>query len=74
MALLVAKDDHSNFSMINESQNDNQTELSLSHLVYFDLAEASLRGWAGAGDAKPIMKMVLNYLLLIGVPVVLMLI
>jgi len=52
-ASLVAKDDHSNFSMINESFKTitKRNYLSASE-VYFDLAEASLRGWTGAGDAK----------------------
>jgi len=52
-AELVAKDDRTSFSMINESF---KTVTERSYLtaaeVYFDLAEASLRGWDGAGDAK----------------------
>jgi len=52
-ASLVAKDDHSNFSMINESFKiiTKRNYLAASE-VYFDLAEASLRGWTGAGNAK----------------------
>ncbi len=52
-ASLVAKDDHSNFSMINESfKTITKRNYLAASEVYFDLAEAALRGWAGAGDAK----------------------
>lgn len=52
-ASLVAKDDHSNFSMINESfKTITKRNYLAASEVYFDLAEASLRGWAGAGNAK----------------------
>ena len=52
-ATLVAKDDHTSFSKINESFRTvtRRNYLSASE-VYFDLAEAALRGWTGAGDAK----------------------
>ena len=52
-AELVAKDDHSAFSKINDSFTSitKRNYLAASE-VYFDLAEASLRGWTGAGDAK----------------------
>ncbi|WP_423129406.1 SusD/RagB family nutrient-binding outer membrane lipoprotein [Gaoshiqia sp. Z1-71] len=52
-ASLVAKDDRTSFSMINESFKDiiKRSYLTASE-VCFDLAEASLRGWEGAGDAK----------------------
>ncbi len=52
-ALLNAKDDHINFSMINESfKTITKRNYLAASEVYFDLAEASLRGWAGAGDTK----------------------
>lgn len=52
-AKLVAKDDHVGFSKINESfKNITKRSYMSAAEVYFDLAEASLRGWAGAGDAK----------------------
>jgi len=52
-ASLNAKDDHINFSMINESfKTITKRNYLAASEVYFDLAEASLRGWAGAGDAK----------------------
>ena len=52
-ASLVAKDDHSNFSMINESfKTITKRNYLAASEVYFNLAEASLRSWAGAGDAK----------------------
>lgn len=52
-ASLVAKDDHSNFSMINESfKTITKRNYLAASEVYFDLAEASLRGWTGAGNAK----------------------
>jgi hypothetical protein len=52
-ASLVAKDDHSNFSMINESfKTITKRNYLAASEVYFDLAEAGLRGWTGAGDAK----------------------
>jgi hypothetical protein len=52
-AKLMAKDDHTAFSKINESFKSvvRRDYLSASE-VYFDLAEAALRGWVGAGDAK----------------------
>jgi hypothetical protein len=52
-ASLVAKDDHTAFSKINESFKSITKRSYLSATeVYFDLAEAALRGWTGAGDAK----------------------
>ena len=52
-ASLVAKDDHTSFSKINESfKSITRRNYLAASEVYFDLAEASLRGWAGAGDAK----------------------
>jgi hypothetical protein len=52
-ASLSAKDDHINFSMINESfKSITKRNYLAACEVYFDLAEASLRGWAGAGNAK----------------------
>ncbi len=52
-AQLVAKDDHTSFSKINESFKTITKRSYISAAeVYFDLAEAALRGWAGAGDAK----------------------
>jgi len=52
-ASLVAKDDHTAFSKINESfKTITKRNYLAASEVYFDLAEASLRGWIGAGDAK----------------------
>lgn len=52
-AKLVAKDDHTSFSKINESFRSITKRSYISAAeVYFDLAEAALRGWTGAGDAK----------------------
>lgn len=51
-ASLVAKGDHTNCSMINASFKSVTERSYLSSCeVYFDLAEAALRGWDGAGDA-----------------------
>ncbi len=51
-ASLVAKSDHTSFSMINESFETIESRPYLSSAeVYFDLAEAALRSWEGAGDA-----------------------
>ncbi|MGV8135358.1 MAG: SusD/RagB family nutrient-binding outer membrane lipoprotein [Mangrovibacterium sp.] len=51
-ASLVAKSDHTAFSMINESFESVESRPYLSAAeVHFDLAEAALRGWQGAGDA-----------------------
>jgi len=51
-AQLTAKADHSNYSTINESfQTVTERPYITASEVYFDLAEASLRGWSGAGDA-----------------------
>lgn len=51
-ASLNAKSDHINYSMINERFASISARPYLSPAeVYFDLAEASLRGWQGAGDA-----------------------
>lgn len=52
-AKLVAKDDHTSFSKINESfKTITKRNYLAASEVYFDLAEAALRGWAGAGNAK----------------------
>jgi hypothetical protein len=52
-ASLVAKDDRLAYSTINESfKTATSRRFFNSAEVYFDLAEASLRGWTGAGDAK----------------------
>lgn len=52
-AVLGAKDDHLAFSKVSE---DFKTVTSRRFLtaaeVHFNLAEAALRGWSGAGDAK----------------------
>ncbi len=51
-ASLIAKDDHTACSMINASFKTITKRSYLSSCeVYFDLAEAALRGWSGAGDA-----------------------
>lgn len=52
-AALVAKDDRLSFSTINESFKTVSSRRFLTAAeIHFDLAEAALRGWAGAGDAK----------------------
>ncbi len=52
-AYLVAKDDHTAFSMINSSfESITERPYMTASEVYFDLAEAALRGWEGAGDAQ----------------------
>lgn len=52
-AKLVAKDDHTPCSKINDSfKTITKRNYLAASEVYFDLAEAALRGWAGAGDAK----------------------
>jgi hypothetical protein len=52
-ALLVAKDDRLSYSTINESfKATTNRRFFTAAEVYFCLAEASLRGWTGAGDAK----------------------
>lgn len=52
-AKLVAKDDHTSFSKINESfKTITKRNYLAASEVYFDLAEAALRGWTGAGSAK----------------------
>ncbi len=52
-AKLVAKDDHTSYSTINSSFKDaTKRRLFTSCETYFLLAEASLRGWTGAGNAK----------------------
>jgi len=52
-AKLIAKDDHTAFSKINESfKSVTRRDYLAAAEVYFDLAEAALRGWAGAGDSK----------------------
>ncbi len=51
-AKLVAKGDHTACSMINSSFESVTSRPYFSAAeVYFDLAEAALRGWDGAGDA-----------------------
>ncbi len=54
-ANLVAKDDRLDYSTIDISFNDpaavTERKLMSADEVYFLLAEAALRGWAGAGDA-----------------------
>ncbi len=51
-AELIAKSDHTGYSTINPDIDDWEERPYLtSSEVYFDLAEASLRGWDGAGDA-----------------------
>ncbi|MEX0275845.1 MAG: SusD/RagB family nutrient-binding outer membrane lipoprotein [Flavobacteriaceae bacterium] len=54
-ATLVAKDDRLDYSTIDISFNDpgkvTQRKLMSADEVHFLLAEAALRGWAGAGDA-----------------------
>ncbi|WP_297093388.1 SusD/RagB family nutrient-binding outer membrane lipoprotein [uncultured Draconibacterium sp.] len=51
-ASLVAKDDHTGCSMINESfRSITERSYLTAAEVNFDLAEAALRGWEGAGDA-----------------------
>ncbi len=52
-AEIKAKSDHTPFSTINESFKtiDSRPYLSSAE-VYFDLAEAALRGWTGAGEAQ----------------------
>ena len=51
-AELVAKADHTSYSTINSSFEsvESRPYISASE-VYFDMAEAALRGWTGAGDA-----------------------
>lgn len=52
-AVLVAKDDRLSYSTINDSFKDaTKRRFFTAAEVYFCLAEASLRGWTGAGDAK----------------------
>jgi hypothetical protein len=52
-ALLEAKDDRLSYSMINASFKTVTTRRFFNAAeVYFDLAEASLRGWTGTGNAK----------------------
>ena len=52
-ATLGAKDTRLSFSMINESfKTVTSRRVFTAQEVHFDLAEAALRGWAGAGDAK----------------------
>jgi hypothetical protein len=52
-ASLVAKDDRLGFSQINESfKNISERSYLTAAEMYFDLAEASLRGWDGAGNAQ----------------------
>jgi len=52
-ALLGAKDDRLTFSMINESfKAVNSRRFFTAQEIQFCLAEAALRGWAGAGNAK----------------------
>jgi hypothetical protein len=52
-AYINAKSDHVNFSRIAESLKTNQSVRSFTAAeVSFLKAEAALRGWAGAGDAK----------------------
>lgn len=52
-ALLGAKDQRTGYSKINESfKNITKRSYLTASEMYFDLAEASLRGWTGAGDAK----------------------
>lgn len=52
-AQLNAKSDHTGCSMIAESFESIEERPYLTAAeVYFDLAEAALRGWTGAGDAK----------------------
>lgn len=55
-AALIAKDDRLDFSTIDISFNDpnvvTKRKLMSADEVYFLKAEAALRGWAGAGDAK----------------------
>lgn len=52
-ASLVAKSDRTGYSKINESfKTITKRNYLAASEVYFDLAEAGLRGWAGAGDVK----------------------
>ncbi|UBM59430.1 SusD/RagB family nutrient-binding outer membrane lipoprotein [Marinilongibacter aquaticus] len=55
-AVLNAKDDHLAFSTINSSFNSisgfTKRKYMSADEVYFLMAEAALRGWTGAGDAK----------------------
>jgi hypothetical protein len=52
-ALIDAKDQRTSFSKINESfKTITKRNYLAASEVYFDLAEAALRGWTGAGDAK----------------------
>ncbi len=55
-AALVAKDDRLSFSTLDISFNDpakvTKRKVLSADEVYFLKAEAALRGWAGAGDAK----------------------
>lgn len=55
-AYLVAKDDHTSFSKLDASFNDpakvTRRKVMSADEVHFLKAEAALRGWAGAGDAK----------------------
>lgn len=51
-AFLVAKDDHEKFSNVSEDWKSVTSRRFLTAAeVHFALAEAALRGWAGAGDA-----------------------
>jgi len=51
-AELVAKADHTGYSTISSSfQSITERPYITASEVYFDLAEAALRGWTGAGDA-----------------------
>ncbi|PTN07991.1 SusD/RagB family nutrient-binding outer membrane lipoprotein [Mangrovibacterium marinum] len=51
-AELVAKGDHTSYSLIAESfATVTERPYLAAAEVYFDLAEAALRGWDGAGDA-----------------------
>ena len=52
-AQLVAKDDHTGFSTIDESfKSVTNRRLLTAAEVAFNKAEAALRGWSGAGDAQ----------------------
>lgn len=52
-ASLAAKDDHTAYSTISTSfESVTERPYMTAAEVYFDLAEASLRGWSGAGDAQ----------------------
>lgn len=52
-ASLVAKSDHTSCSMINESfKSITKRSYLTAAEINFDLAEAALRGWSGAGEAS----------------------